>query len=376
MRHARLLLLAVLFAGLAAALSCSSGGGDSSNPVTFATETERGPFGVSVTTLELADTSRDTEAHGGLSAQEGRRLVAEVWYPADPSLAEPETRDAAIDLEGGPYPLIMFSHGFSSSRMQSAQYTRHLASHGYIVVAPDFPITRGGTEGGPQFIGVLNQPGDVSFLIDQFLAFNEDAGNTFAGAIDTGSIGATGHSMGAFTTTLLTYGDMRDDRINASLPISGTGCFTTDDDVAGVTTPVMMLTGSNDLLVAPGTNRLAYDKANAPRYWVELVGGNHIRFADVDLDDAIALEFVNRARGDQTSAQDLAGRLGANITSCTTEPSGGDPGMTFQRQQGLLRAFATPFFDAYLKDDGDALDFLQQALPDETADARFEFDAP
>lgn len=369
----RLLVLALLLGGLAAGLACSSG--DDGPPVTLESVTQRGEYGVGVTTMELVDTSRPTEAYSSYEGDDKRTLPTEVWYPANPSVAGPEARDAELDADGGPYPLIVFSHGFMSNRRQSVVYTRHLASHGYIVVSPDFPTTSGGAPAGPYFLGVLNQPGDVSFLIDQFLAFNEESGNRFEGAIDSEMIGATGHSMGAFTTETSIWGEARDERIDAALPISGTGCFVNPDDIGDVAVPVMLLTGSNDLIVPAPTNRVAYDMANPPRYWVELVGGNHIRFADFDLDDSIgvaALEDVGV--GGDDNENDVIDDAAQDVEPCQRAGTEGDPPLTLERQQELLRAFATPFFDGYLRGDKDSLQFLQKELPDLVSEARFEYE--
>src|SRR6185503_5950050 len=96
----------------------------------------------------------------------------------------PETRDAAVDAIGGPYPLIVFAHGFTASRVQSGQYTRHLASHGYVVASPDFPSSKSNAPGGPRLRGVIEQPGDVSFIIDELQARDGNADWGLAGDVD------------------------------------------------------------------------------------------------------------------------------------------------------------------------------------------------
>jgi predicted dienelactone hydrolase len=373
----RLLALVLLAGALAAGLACGSGGDDGSSEVTLESVTARGEYGVGVTTMELVDTSRPTEAYGTYEGADQRILPTEVWYPAEASVASPEARDAEIDSDGGPYPLIVFSHGFTSSRRQSVTYTQHLASHGYVVVAPDFPVTNGGAPDGPYFLGVVNQPGDVSFLIDQFLAFNEEPGNQFEGAIDPEMIGATGHSMGAFTTETVVWGQARDERVDAGLAISGTGCFLNPEDIGDTSVPMMLLTGSNDLIVPAPGNRVAYDMANPPRYWVQIGGANHIRFADVDLDDAIgvaALESVGIGPGGEE--EPVLDAVQQDIEPCDRRGTAPDQPLTLERQQELLRAFATPFFDGYLRGDEDSLAFLQNDLPALAPEASFEFELP
>ncbi len=338
----------------------------------FEAATERGPFGVGVTTFELVDTSRPTRANGDFAGTEERLLPVEAWYPAAPSATEPEVRDTDLDAAGSPYPIIVFGHGFSGIRRQSTGYTQHLASHGYIVVAPDFPLTNGDAPGGPRFDDLSNQPGDVSFVIDRMIAFNEEPGHLFEGMIDTDAIGLTGHSYGGFTTLLTTYGEQRDERLRAALPISATGCILDEQVVGNTSVPIMLLTGSEDLVVAAPGNRLAYDLANAPRYWVEIIGGNHVRFSDFDFEDAGVLDsLIGEENPDDAGPPGPEG----DAVDCDERPRGtGAPTISLSRQQELLYAFATPFFDAYLRKSAAAKEFLEQELPT-MADVRFEFDS-
>ena len=106
----------------------------------------RGPFPVGVRTTTLTDAARG-----------GRRLPLEVWYPATdahagqdtvdptrdryemlpglPSVSQDAVRDAAA--RQGPFPLVAFSHGYGGHRRQSTFLCTHLASHGYVVAAPE-----------------------------------------------------------------------------------------------------------------------------------------------------------------------------------------------------------------------------------------------
>src|SRR5581483_11991547 len=302
LRRAVLGLIA-LFA-VAAGFACRSGSGDHTPTATpqpaytFDAATAPGPYAVGVLTLEFVDTSRPTAANGTYAGSNERRLVTEVWYPAQADRTAPDAvRDATIDASGGPYPLVVFAHGFIGSRNQSRTYTKHLASHGYIVAAPDFPLTNSGAPGGPRIADLVNQPGDVSFVIDSMLAQSADPASPLHGAVAADAVGVTGHSLGAFTTLLTVYGMRKDARVKAALPISGSGCFLSEAQTAGVDTPIMLLTGSADEIVAPGGNRRAYELAHAPRYWVQLTGGNHIRFADVDAEDGPAAAALRRITG-------------------------------------------------------------------------------
>ena len=340
-------------------------------------ETAPGPYAVGVTTLQLVDTSRSTEAHGDVPQSNERVLPTEVWYPAVADPAKPDGRDAAVDASGGPFPLIVFAHGLTSSRLFSPDYTRHLASHGYVVAAPDFPLTKIGTEGGFVLRDLPNQAGDVSFVIDSMLRFNDEDGNPLRGSIDGEHIGLTGHSLGAFTTLITIYGlygAQRDDRIDAALSISGTACFYDAGDVGDVSTPLMLLHGSEDLIVPRAGSRKAYEQANAPRYWVEVRGANHVRFSFADIDDSVVAGSVRRSVGaDESVATPVAGSDPQNCLG-NADPLGAPP-LSVDKQHDALNLYATPFFDAYLKDDADAKSFLTDGLPSLSGDtASYEYD--
>src|SRR4051794_40714579 len=152
------LALTVVFALTAAACSSDDDGSGADRSTTSAPSTtsvradaayaKRGPDQVGTTRFALAD---------------GRPVVA--WYPAaeDAADAPKETFDIAsllspalqskipadkrpqyeIDAHpgaapatGGPYPLVLFSHGFAAFPEQSADLVTHLASWGFVVVAP------------------------------------------------------------------------------------------------------------------------------------------------------------------------------------------------------------------------------------------------
>jgi predicted dienelactone hydrolase len=347
------------------------------DPALAARETAPGPYDVSVTTLELVDTSRPTAAHGDVPESNERVLTTEVWYPAVADPAKPDGRDAAVDTSGGPYPLIVFAHGLTSSRLFSPDYTQHLASHGYVVAAPDFPLTKIGTPGGFVLRDLPNQAGDVSFVIDSMLRFNDEDGNLLRGSIDPEHIGLTGHSLGAFTTLITIYGlygAERDDRIDAALSISGSACFYDEGDVGDVSTPLMVLHGSEDLIVPRSGSRKAYDQAHAPRYWVEVRGANHVRFSFADIDDSVVVGGVRRSVGADESV--ATPEPGTGVQSCLGNPDPlGAPAISIDEQHDALNLYATPFFDAYLKDDGDAKSFLTDALPSLSGGiASYEYD--
>ncbi len=163
-----------------------------------------GPYAVGVTTFQFTDAR-------------GKELTVEVWYPGDvepgatPSPYEPTTltaagvRNAAPDLRGAPYPLLGFSHGFSGIRFQSVTLTEHLASHGYVVVAPDHPRNTFmdiDLDAVPQV--VLERPDDVRHSIDELVTRANTDDPYLGGLVDTADEWTIlGHSFGAYTALVL-----------------------------------------------------------------------------------------------------------------------------------------------------------------------------
>ena len=143
-----------------------------------------------------------------------RPLDATIWYPAlNPGSADAATTyrdgliavtgsalpDAAVDPSGGPYPLVIFSHGNGGFRFQSLFFTERLASYGFVVMAIDHPddtireALAGSIDVDTLVEGIALRPLDMLRLIDYADALNSDGGD-FDGLIDMARIGVTGHS--------------------------------------------------------------------------------------------------------------------------------------------------------------------------------------
>lgn len=154
-----------------------------------------GPYAVGV------DTQWYTDARG-------KEMVVDIWYPAvdageplhnyDPFVLTVQgLNDPQPDTRGGPYPLIAFTHGLGGIRFQSANLTEFLASHGFVVVAPDH-VNNTLLDLDESLLGIvaLERPGDVSSAID-FVHAHE----RFGPLVDPDApIGVAGHSFGAVTS--------------------------------------------------------------------------------------------------------------------------------------------------------------------------------
>ncbi len=240
-----------------------------------------GPYVVGRQDFTLVDIRRMTAAHNHHPQLSERVLETRVWYPAQQRSFEwlrPGSRPLAT--QACPAPLVIYSHGFMSFRGNGAYLGEFLASHGYIVAAANFPLTHLGTAGGPQFIDVLNQPGDVSFIIDRLLAWSNNPENRFAGCIDPQRIGAAGLSLGGMTTTLLAFHPQyRDARIRAAIAIGGPVGIFGKRFFATPAPPFMVIAGDIDAMVDYRQNAALFRTWVPDATLVTMRGGSHTGFA-------------------------------------------------------------------------------------------------
>ena len=74
-------------------------------------------------------------------------------------------------------------------------------------------------------------------------------------------------------------------------------------------------------------------------------------------------------------ALEIISEIGGDVGGCAAPADRNREGLLSpERQRELLRAFATPFFDAYLRGSDDSREFLEEELPSQAPEARFEFD--
>lgn len=121
--------------------------------------------------------------------------------PGNPAYAATRTlpTDLYVPKATTPRPLIMFSHGYHGAPAKFSQLFSAWARAGYIVAAPQFPLTS--TRGAPYDIvaDYLNQPADISFVLTQLLH------GPLRAQIDATRIAAAGLSLGGATTYGLVY---------------------------------------------------------------------------------------------------------------------------------------------------------------------------
>lgn len=217
-----------------------------------------GSYSIGTRSYELTDNSRE-EIYASIPGLP-RRLVVQVWYPAPapeinaqpaPWVAENDPLIDALEKyfkfpsffldylsllhtnsypnlplrqENSPYPVILFAHGLNGFRQQSLAQIEELASRGYIVIAPDFtygamvttysnsdviyhnrgilPPNDAPSETYEPVARLLGDQWaeDIAFSLDYFSAENANPQSPFYRALDLEKIGLFGHSTGGGAT--------------------------------------------------------------------------------------------------------------------------------------------------------------------------------
>jgi dienelactone hydrolase len=278
-----------------------------------------GKYAVGMKTQTFVDSTRPTEG----TYLPSRSLLTAIYYPAQGPPTDQPVQDAPPDTKHGPYPLILFSHGLGARGVVYQDVIKTWVSAGYVVAAPDYPLSNTNTPGGVNFgravAGVTNQPADASFVINEVIKLDK-IGKQFAG-IDAKRVGASGHSLGGITTYGLAYSACcRDERVKAAIPMSG---------LAGIVEPahqyfqnggtaLLGLHGNADATVpyVAGTN--AFGLAKPPKFFLTFIGAGHVSpFLGGNDPSAIALkqstvDFWDRyLKGDKAALDEL--RAHANV---------------------------------------------------------------
>jgi dienelactone hydrolase len=320
---------------------------------------------VGVRTLTLVDPSRQNPAGTG-----PRAFTVEVYYPSTAEAVAGVPRDVVqifgIELfptpsyrdvarAAGAFPMVLYSHGSGGIRFENFALAVHLASHGYVIVSGDHPGDTLLDPGDDMNAVLTNRPRDLSFLIDQFLAFNGQSGDFFAGAIDADRIAAAGWSYGGYTALALaagtfSLGTFTDTRVKAILPLDGSAQVF-DPDVpelySTITVPTLLLGGSLSPVIAPRLQQMFDGLSPGPR----VVGyGNFLRAVHPSFADQCEVPEVLRG------------------VSAACEPDV----LPWRHVRHIENYLALNFFDATLGGSAEALARLDPAVLADVEDLAYQ----
>lgn len=265
-------------------------------------------------------------------------------------------------IDGGPYPIIVISHGAGGNWDTHYAQAQHFASHGYVVlcmehVGSNTEKLRSGLrllENINRMIRdsneVLGRPKDVSFAIDQATAWNSSH-EKLKGRLDLNHIGILGHSFGAYTTMVIcgmrpaldwleppvapgkgVGPDLSDARISCGIALSPQGAnepFFIEKSMASLSKPLMGISGSEDKQQGGLPPMTRYQSFSL---WPENRGLNKF----VWLSNANHLDFTDSTGGEQQ------GMRSANRDDV----------------QKIVRAASLMFFDLHLRKNNSSMENL------------------
>jgi dienelactone hydrolase len=207
------------------------------------------PFAVAERTVTFVDAAR------------GRRLVTIVRYPKAP----------------GPFPLIVFGHGFAVTPAPYAALLRAWARAGYVVAAPVFPLGNANAPGGPNEQDLVNQPKDMSFVITRLEADAAARSGFLAGRVNPRRIAVSGQSDGGDTALAAAYDPrFRDPRVGAAVILSGAEIPFLSPIQFSSGPPLLAIQGTADTINPPPLTYTFYAAAPPPKYLVKLLGAPHL----------------------------------------------------------------------------------------------------
>ena len=338
-----------------------------------------GPYAVGYTTFEAFDATRD------------RALPVHVWYPVLPrdasgppavygvlflGLPSPVAIADAPLPRRGLFPLVVFSHGNGGLGLQSFFLTEALASHGFVVVAPDHTGNTlvdalfGDLDTAAILRSALDRPRDVSFLIDLMLERSFTPGDRFHLAVNPFRIGVAGHSFGGFTSLAVAGGfDAEaafafgvavppdfvpippDPRVRAIVPIAPASTPLGDGELARIRVPTLLIGGTLDRTtpLVPEVTRPFEWIRGRPLYRADLIDAAHFSFTN-------ACDLIALATGAGLPPDLVDGAIaGANREGCAPDL------LPVAEAQRITNLLAVAFLRRHLAGDGRYERYLQPA---------------
>jgi len=248
-----------------------------------------GPYAVGVSQRILTDNSRRNRYFR--SANASFRIW--IYYPAEMIPGDSPRVYSGGDWVGGKtyhsygfvdppvienlarFPIVLYSHGFRAYLSQFTDRAEELASHGYVVVAPDHFDATFTTLGDGQWLSGedrIDLPGtddrirDLQLILDQCAEWNT-SDTTFAGRLDLENVAVTGFSWGGETAAEICR---RDDRVDVAMLQDAAGISTSADRL-GIGKPFMQICANNADLAL-------FNRAEHDAFWFRMSGAVHLTF--------------------------------------------------------------------------------------------------
>ena len=283
----------IAVAVLALAAGCSSSPASTDTSTTPPPYAHQGPDAVGVTTLDL----------GSAGAVLGERQ-ATVFYPADtarlsghPRFTYTEATTLPAALQGilparyntteaidahvgppastkGPFPVVLFSHGYGGERLYYSHLLAGIASWGYVVVSADY-LERGLAAQALKSTAKPSAAKDSAVMDSSLTAVehaSSDPSSPLSGVADPKLVAAVGHSAGGGTA----FGALAAPAVRTAVGWAPLGPAGTPS-----AKPVMLIGAVGDTVVPPARVRATYASFRGPKALVEISGEGHNTYTDI-----------------------------------------------------------------------------------------------
>ena len=267
---------------------------------------------------DLWDTSRN-----GVSKPKRFRLLRRGQSQSDLGKGRNIPVKVHLPSSGGPYPVVLVSHGAGGNWDTHYAQANHLASHGYAVLCLEhvgsntermksgIRLFQNLKEMIHDSTEVLGRPKDVSFALDQATEWNRNHPR-MKGRFDLSKVGAMGHSFGAFTAMALSGmkpaldwivpsvspgkglgPDTFENRLKCGVALSPQAPgdpFFLKESYSSLRIPLMGISGTNDKQQNGEPPMARYESF---KLWPEMQGRNHFLW----LANASHLDFTDSTGG-------------------------------------------------------------------------------
>lgn len=366
-----------------------------------------GAFGIGRTTLTLImqDAPRTVNLMTGQGPERAdRALTVELFYPADKAVTPTPIQtllrdgttpvvlhgqsaaDGDVAAQGGPFPLVVISHGYPGNRFLLSHLAENLASKGYAVASIDHADSTYDDQNIPEAVAV-DRPRDIHFVLNALAELAEQDKHPALSAISTQRVGLVGYSMGGYGVLMAQGAQLSKDvlertpaaaqalvsgltldteapshtpdpRVTAFIAIAPWGRqvgIIHPDGLAKIKTPMLVVGGSDD--------QISGYETGIRQIWRDTTGT-----------DRALLTFDN-------AQHNAAAPIPAPHESYTPSESLGflpfehyaDPVWDNVRMNNILQGAATGLFDHYVKGAADAPDLAGACAEPALPGTRLEF---
>ncbi|HWE11501.1 MAG TPA: hypothetical protein VG325_19295 [Solirubrobacteraceae bacterium] len=267
------------------------------------------PYAVGERVITFVDRGRTVKFPG--RPPQPRTLVTVVRYPIAGPASRLDVHNAPLDRADGPYPLIVFGHGFEVTPAAYYRLLRAWAQAGYVVAAPVFPLENAHAPGGPNEADLINEPADMSDVISGMLTMSATRNGVLPGAVDSREIAVSGQSDGGEAALAVAYDrQFLDPRVRAAVILSGARIpgakalwFPTGAP------PLLATQGTADIVNLPKYTYAFFGLARSPKYLLRLLGAPHLppytgQQPQLGIVERVSTDFLNRYLKEDAPAAD------------------------------------------------------------------------